>query len=304
MRRTLVLSLVVVVLATPSRGISQSVTSFTDLPLRVNRGDQVRVLDQSGARTTGRVVSFGRDGLTLATDGGERRFAGESVRRVDRRGPSKAKGAIYGIGVVAIIQLAAFPKDCPGSCPLVVGVFSGPTLGSLVGAWVPSMHLVYRAPALRAPGSARAARAGNASLLDDLGMHVNLGDHLSVQSTSGVTTAGSLKSLADDSFSIDSAQFTRETVRRVSLRRRHTRVGALLGFVAGAAWGMASADSSDHGEQFLGFYLGGVPVAGLGALVGRLFVTSTVVYPEKEARVSVSPVISRGGAGVRATLRF
>jgi hypothetical protein len=102
-------------------------------------------------------------------------------------------------------------------------------------------------------------------------MRVNLGDHLSVESMAGATTKGDLSRLSDDAFTLDNSadverrEFTRETVRRVAVVRGHARLGTPLGAVI-------------H--------------------------TSTDVYPGNQARLSLSPVISRDGGGLRATLRF
>jgi hypothetical protein len=295
----------VVALATPVRGSAQLVTSFAELPLRINRDDHVRVVDQSGAKVTGRVVSFGRDGLSIATDGGERRFADESVRRVDRRGQSKARGALIGAGALLVVGLVGCPEDSAKGCPVFAALLWGAPMGTLVGAWVPSWHAVYRAPANRAPANARAARGDQVSLLEDLGMRVNLGDHLIVESATGVTTNGNLSRLADDAFALkttdsESTQFTRETVRRVSVLARRTRLGTLLGFAAGSLLCLPGAGSDWVDAVVLCGGLG----AGVGAIAGHTIHTSTVVYPDKAARISVSPAISRGGAGLRATLRF
>ena len=70
MRSTPARALLLAALVVSGRGSAQLVEAFTDLPLRINGDNQVRVVDQSGARITGRVVRFGRDGLTITTDVG------------------------------------------------------------------------------------------------------------------------------------------------------------------------------------------------------------------------------------------
>lgn len=310
MRWTLAFSLMVVALATPLHGSAQLVTSFAELPLRINRADQVRVVDQSGARTTGRVVSFGRDGLSITTDNGERRFADESVRRVDRRGRSKAKGALVGAGVFAVLGAVACSKNETSGCeawPVLDALFFGAPLGMLVGSWVPSMRPVYRAPVNRASATAPAGRGGKANLLEDLGMVVNLGDHVLVESSKGVRTEGSLRSLGEDAFTVENADdseltpFARETVLQVSLRRGHARQGTLLGFVAGAIAGCAVSGGEECVDGAI--MLGGMG-AGVGAIIGAVIHTSTVVYPAKGTRVSLSPALYRGRPGLKATLRL
>lgn len=141
-------------------------------------------------------------------------------------------------------------------------------------------------------------------------MGVNLGDHVSVELLSGDVTEGNLSSLGDDGFTIENSsdpeqrQFTRESVRRVSVRRGHARLGALLGFLAGAAAFVPSACFGQNPDCVDAIVIGGGLGAGVGAIVGNAMHTSTVVYPANEMRLSVSPAVSRGGAGLWEALRF
>lgn len=169
MRLALAVSFLAVTFATPTVARAQEVQSFAELPLRINRDDQVRVVDQSGAKVTGRVVGFGRDGLAIRTDGSERRFADETVRRVERSGQSKARGALIGAGTLLVVGLVGCPKDSASGCPVFAALLWGAPLGTLIGAWVPSMHPVYRAPAKPAEAAPpRAAGGVRASLMNDL----------------------------------------------------------------------------------------------------------------------------------------
>ncbi len=105
MRLALAVSLLAVALVAPAVS-AQTVDSFRQLPLRINRDDNVRVVEQSGVKVTGRVVSFGRDGLTIQTDGVARQFGEAAVRRVDLSGQSKWRGALIGAGTMLVVGLA------------------------------------------------------------------------------------------------------------------------------------------------------------------------------------------------------
>lgn len=312
MRVAFRVSFLALTLAAPVVARAQQVQSFADLPLRINRDGRVRVVDQSGAKVIGRVVGFGRDGLSITTSGGERRFADETVRRVDRSGMSKARGALIGAGTFLIIGLTGCPEDSARGCPVFAALLWGAPLGTLIGAWVPSMHEVYRAQPNRPPSVARPARGATPSLLEDLGMRVNLGDRLIIESASGGTTEGVLKGLDDDALTLgdkiesSNARFARENIRRVTVQRSHVRRGTLLGFLAGSAWGMAlvASDTALKDEWIDAMVLLGGPGAAVGALVGRMVHRRTVVYPAEAPRVTFTPVIIRDRVGVRASLRL
>jgi len=309
MRRVLVAALSLAGLAglaAPAAGQTQTVASFAQLPLRIDRGDQVRVVDQSGVRHTGRVVGFGRDGLIIGEVGAPRLFAESAVRQVYRRSASTGRGALIGIGLFTLVGAAVCDHSSAGAaCPFLFGLTFGAGVGALVGAWVPSMHSVYRAAS--PPASVRAGATGPASpsLMDDLGMAVNVGDRLSVESIAGGTATGTLSWLREDGLAIrtgatEQVDFTRDKVRRVSVVRSRSRLGTLLGFAALSALCLPSA-GSDWPDALL---LCGGPGAGLGALVGHAISTATVVYPAPAPRLSVAPALQRGRAGVSARYRF
>ena len=312
MRVALGVSFLALALAAPVEGRAQQVQSFADLPLRINQNDRVRVVDQSGAKVIGRVMSFGRDGLSITTSGGERRFADETVRRVDRSGMSKARGALIGAGTFLVIGLAGCPEDSASGCPVFAALLWGAPLGTLIGAWVPSMHGVYRAQPNRPPRAARPARGATPSLREDLGMRVNLADRLIIESASGTTTEGALKGLDDDALTLgdrlefSDRRFARENIRRVTVQRSHVRRGTLFGFLAGSAWGLAmvASDTSLKDEWMDAMVLLGGPGAAAGALVGRMIHTRTVVYPAEAPRMTFMPAINGDRVGVRAILRF
>ena len=59
---------IALVLLLPSPGLAQPLRSFQDLALRVNLGDRLRIEDQSGARTTGRLTRLTRDEITITDE--------------------------------------------------------------------------------------------------------------------------------------------------------------------------------------------------------------------------------------------
>ena len=306
MRLALAVSMLAAGLVVPPAASAQQVTSFAELPLRINRDDQVRVWDQSGARVTGRVVSFGRDGLTIQAEGGPRQFSDAAVRRLDRSGSSAARGALYGTGAFVLVGAAICNHSPVGAaCPFLVGAMFGAPLGALVGAWVPSMHPVYRASVTSGPGRGVASGATRTSLMYDLGMEVNLGDRLIVESVSGETVKGWLERLGDDGFSLSvTAQapkdYSMERVRRVSVVHGHKKLGTLLGFIGFTALCLPGSG----GDWDIPLVFCGLPGAGVGAIIGSAMRGSTVVYPAPAARLTVAPAMLRNRPGVRLSYRF
>lgn len=317
MRQVLLVSCsAAVMLALPTAG-AQQVESFRQLPLSINRDDRVRVVDQSGAEVTGRVIGFGRDGLMVRTKADDRRFTSEAVRRLDVGATSKARWTLIGAGAFALVGAAACGE---AACAVFLGSLLGAPLGALVSPSVPSMQVVYRAPSGQAaPRPADRGDGGRDSLLEDLGMHVNLGDRVRLESVSGGTIDGFVTGLDDETFTICSdrscgamsgaiastqgaveTRFTRANIRRVSTHRGHALVSMIIGFAALSAPCM----SGPKNEWDEAFGMCGGFGAGLGALIGAIIRTSTVVYPTTESRVSFAPAINRDRVGMRVSYTF
>ena len=155
----------------------------------------------------------------------------------------------------------------------------GAPFGTLIGAWVPSMHPVFRAAANRVSNAERVTSGGSASLLDELGMRVNLGDKLTVEPVSGGSFSGTLTWLDDDAMmigdvlgTIDGTRYARQNIRRVSVRHSPTRKATLIGFLVGSAICLPSAGS----DWIDGIVLCGGMGAGVGALIGKGIRHSTV----------------------------
>ena len=309
--RTVVVSLFALVLPTPSHGSAQVLQSFEDLALRVNLDDELRVEDRFDVRTSGRLTRLTLEEIAIQTDVGERRFTSDTVREVAVRGHPLRKGALVGAGVFAVLgALAVCVHEGGAGCVIVGSLGAAPVgagVGLAVGALISRMRTIYRAPASRAevPGS-HAAGGVHASLLQDLGLRVNLDDQLRVEDQSGVRTTGRLTRLTEDEIAVhtDAGEkpFRRETVRQVAVRRQPLRVAVLIGAGAGAAVGAAAAcTGSDREECADAPILAGALGAGLGLAVGALMHRTTIVYPEAERRTLVMPAISRDAVGVRVS---
>ena len=314
MRRTIVVSSFALVLLAPSRGAAQALQSFEDLALRINLGDQLQVEDQSGVKATGRLTRLTRDDITIRTDAGEKYFTSETVREVAVRGYLLRKSALIGAGVGAVLGALAVCTHRGGGECIVTGPIGAAPFGAGVGLAIGALHsrmrTIYRAPENRAsvPRS-RDAIGGQASLLEDLALRVNLDDRLRIEDQSGVSTTGRLTRLTRDDITIRTdageKRFTRETVRQVAVRHQPLRMAVLIGAGAGAAFGAVAACTGPKREECIdGPIMAGAFGAGLGLAVGALIHRTTIVYPEPEKRTFVSPAISRDSVGVRVSLRW
>jgi hypothetical protein len=116
--------------------------------LGVRPGRTVRVAVPGGGRLAGQVTGSGDAGFTLATPGGERRFAAlpDTLWTRGRAvAPGVLVGGIAGVGAGVLLGLfanAVCEYDCGSAAgdaalgALVVGA-SGAALGALVGAAIP-----------------------------------------------------------------------------------------------------------------------------------------------------------------------
>jgi len=314
MRRTVVVSFFALMLLAPSQGSAQVLQSFEDLALRVNLDDQLQVEDQSGVKATGRLTHLTREEIAIQTEAGEKRFTRDIARAVAVRGHALRKGALIGAGVFAVLGAVACSsreaREGQGSC--IVGPLSfapfGAGVGLAMGALIPQMRTVYRAPKNDASVSrSRDAIGVQASLLEDLALRVNLNDQLRVDDRSGVGTTGRLTRLTADEITLQTAagekHFTRETVRQVAVRRQPLRMAVLIGAGVGAATGAVAACTGPEREECADApIMAGAFGAGLGLVVGALIHRTTIVYPEAEKRTLILPVISRDAVGVRVSL--
>ena len=306
--------LLILMVLTPSPGSAQVVQSFGDLALRVNLDDLVRVEDPRGIRTTGRVTRLTGGEIALETAVGEKRFAPDAVREVAVRGHSLRRGALIGAAVFAAIGAATVcAHEGDGGCAIVGSLGAAPIgagLGLVAGALVPRMRTVYLAPqGAISPGRAPAPGGVQASLLEDLGLRVNLGDQLLVDDRSGARTSGRLTRFTADEMTLQTAsgekRFGRENLRQVAVRHRPLRMAVLIGAAAGATAGAIAACTGQDREECPDAWLiiGGLG-AGAGLAVGALMHGTTVVYPDATRRGLIVPFVSRNAIGVRIIRRW
>lgn len=310
-RRTVV-ALCALLLLAPSQGSAQALQSFEELALRVNLGDQLRVEDQAEVKTTGRLTRLMRKEFAIQTEAGERRFTSDTVREVAVRGHSFRRAALVGAGVFAVLgAVAVCSHEGGGDCAIIGSLGASPIgvgVGLAMGALIPRMRTVYRAPESRpSVPPTRAAGGAQASLLEDLALRVNLDDQLRVEDPAGVRTTGRLTRLTADEITIDSGagekRFTREAVRQVAVRHHPFRMAVLIGAGVGAVAGAIAACTGPARDECADApIMAGALGAGLGLAAGALMHRTTVVYPEAEQRALVSPMVSRDTVGVRVGL--
>lgn len=257
----------------PSPSAAQVLESFELLPLRVNIGDRIRIEDQSRVTTTGRVTRVTREEIALQTQTGERRFSRDDVREVAVRRDTLRRSALIGAGVLAVVSaVTVCAREDEGNCALV-GLGAAPVgagLGLVVGSLIPRMTTIYRAPPQAASETPPSPpRMGEASLLEDLALHVNLDDQLRIVDKAGTRASGRLIGLTAEELTLRTAagerRFPRADLREVAVRRRPLRAGVLIGAGAGAALGALAACTGDDREECPDAAL---IAGGLGAGVG------------------------------------
>jgi hypothetical protein len=277
---------------------------FLDLALRVNVGDRIEVKDLAGATTAGRLVGLTPTEITLHTASGERRF-GVGVLSISVRHRSTRKAVLIGAGLGAAVGLlvactSSEREEC-GDAGLILGAV-GAGAGVLYSAIHPRWSTVYSAGGT----PIGTAAAGAPGPLDDLALHVNLGDRLRVRDRSGVTISGRLTGLTGTEITVETesgdARVAVTAVRAVAVRRYALGQGALVGgalFTALAFVAPACRENPDCVPIVAAPFGAGVGLA-IGALVPRM----KTVFRADEPRVAVAPVLSRRSVEIRATLRW
>jgi hypothetical protein len=133
-----------------STGIQPSL--LEDLALWVNLNDQLRVEDQSGVKTTGRLTHLTADDMTIQTDAGDKHFRRETVRQVAvRRRPLRVAiliGAGAGATAGAVAACTGPEREECADAPILAGAF-GAGLGLVAGALVHRTTIVYPEAARR-----------------------------------------------------------------------------------------------------------------------------------------------------------
>ncbi len=287
-------------------------TRFEQIPLRVDLGDDVRLEDQSGGRTAGRVAAFTPSEIVLMSGGVEHRFTSSNVRDVAVRGHRLLRPVLIGAAVFAVLGgVAMCTRDEP-HCAIVGPVAAAPVgagLGLVAGALFQRWTTVYRATGERDGVPSPAGSAGG--FLADLALRANLDDDLQVEGHAGASVSGRLMQLTPDTFTVVTAggerQFTRQDVRRVRVRRHPLRAAVLVGAGAGALAGAAAAClGSDRSECVDAPLMAGALGAGAGLAAGALIHRTTTVYPSPRGRAElcIAPAVAGAAVGVAVVRRW
>jgi hypothetical protein len=122
---------------------------LSDLALRANLGDRVRVEDGSGIGTTGRLRHLTADEIVVRTETGDRRFARETVRQVAVERRPLRIAVLVGAGAGATVAAVAACKgpdreECADAPILAAGLGAG--VGLAVGAVMHQSAVVYPGP--------------------------------------------------------------------------------------------------------------------------------------------------------------
>ena len=125
----------------------QPVSSFDQLPARLKTGDKVRVTDTQGRVVRGMVMALDAGSITLDKADGTA-VPADRVRLIQQEKGSKLLGLLigFGIGAAAGFAFAAQAETAEEAMGgyLVAGVGAG--AGLAVGALMPRVRDVYRAP--------------------------------------------------------------------------------------------------------------------------------------------------------------
>jgi hypothetical protein len=272
----------------------------------VNLDERLRIEDQSGLQTAGRLTHLTRDEIAIQTDTGERRFTSAAVRTIAVRRASRRKGILVGAAVGAVAgALAACTgadrEECADAPILLGGVGAG--MGLALGTLLARMTTVYPSPIDTASSRGSTEPPGP---FDDLALRVNLDDRLRVEDASGVRTTGHLTRLTGHEMTIETEagekHFTSAGVREVAVRGHMLVTGALVG--AGALPILLAASPGCRSDPDCMPVAAAPFGAGIGLAVGALIPRMRTVFRAEEPRVSLSPEFSRGAIGVRAGVRW
>lgn len=123
------------------------------LALRVNLDDRLRVEDQSGRRTNGRLTQLTDDVITIQTDAGsEKRFTRATIRQVAVGHRPIRTATLVGAGAGAVYGALSECRggahaDCPDG--VIIGGALGAGVGVLAGALLDRTTIVYPDPEKR-----------------------------------------------------------------------------------------------------------------------------------------------------------
>ncbi len=144
-------------------------------------------------------------------------------------------------------------------------------------------------------GQVATASAQEVTRFADLPLRLNTGDHVTIETRSGVSVAGRVVRMAPEQLAVTGPDarervFTAADVQRV--RRRGdglgngVRIGALVGGAAGCAFGGLFSGEFRASDCMQGFLIFGAAGAGLGLAVDAMHTGATTVFqvPTASAR--------------------
>jgi hypothetical protein len=149
--KRLLFALFVLPLTPVLAGAQVSARSFVELEARLRIGDTVRIIDQSGKDTQGRVDSVSATSLTVTVNGAAQSFSETTVREIKRqRHGSLSMGAALGALIAGVTVGAACHGRCnagPGDV-IAWGTFAGvgAGVGVITALMVTRSDTVFTAP--------------------------------------------------------------------------------------------------------------------------------------------------------------
>ena len=148
---------VTLLMGTPSaRAQTPTATSFEQLRILIQPGDDITLTDRAGMRISGKVRSLSDASLEMDFGRERRAFVEADVTTIrQRRGDSLANGALWGLGVGAAVGTAGaimVGLDCYGSgnCAAVaagaIGAYAaiGAAIGVGIDALIESPKVIYQ----------------------------------------------------------------------------------------------------------------------------------------------------------------
>ena len=143
----------------------QVAESFHDLQPSLHAGDRLRVTDDGGLVTTGRLTALSDRSLRLlVSPGTPLEMSASSVHKIERVTSRAGKGALVGLigGAAAGLVGVAMSPECEGFCVgpskgailfPIAGLFGGigAGVGALIGAAHPRRQLVFLVEAPSSP---------------------------------------------------------------------------------------------------------------------------------------------------------
>jgi hypothetical protein len=305
---TTVLAIVALLVSIPA--------SAQELSGKVEAGDTIFVTDRTGVQTSGRLLHFAPEGLTLLVGGQERLIPTGGIGRVEKR-DSLWNGMLVGgavsAGLIGMVAGTTCSSECGDLVLPIVGFYGA--IGAGIGALVDSAAHNYSTidgPSLGSP-NARRTPAPVASL-DDLWLRVRDGDAIEVATSAGHKVKGRFVQASRTSVTItvggDLQEIRSSDVRVVKRKGNRYRSGALWGGALFGTLGALSSAGCSGGSDVCGNpALVGAWVGSSGALwgtmIGALIPKHTLVYgPGGSSSVRVAPMLQVGRLGVALSASF